>query len=242
MKKSTWVLIGIIIGLISGGLLYRHFAQETDSRGATRLMRALEENDMTRMDDLLTSHAVNMRDKSGQTALFYAARHASQPQIIHKLILAGADTFATDKQGNTPLMIAAAYNPNPVITKVLARQGGTSSAQQQNKNKALLMAVRHNTLSVIKTLLIAHADPAFVTPDGRAVASYLAANEQLSETEKTDLRQVMLLLEIVDARAQYTQGLQKTNVLKHEDAVATLPTETRQPAEKQLSEPAAEAK
>lgn len=202
MKKSTWVFIAVLCVIIAGGLAYRHFAQERDSRGATRLMRALEDNDTKEMEKLLNEQEVTARDKSGQTALFYAARHATQPQVIHKLLLAGADPLATDKDGNTPLMVAAQYNPTPVITLVLARQGGNSSAQQHNKNKALLLAVKHNSLPVIKTLLIAHASPHFQQGEPLA-ADYLPENKQLSEQEKIDLRQAMLLLEILDEREKF---------------------------------------
>ncbi len=203
MQKSKWVFIAVLAGVVAGGLAYRHFAQEVDARGATRLMRALEENNTDKMEDLLGRSNVNVRDKAGQTALFYAARHAQQPLVIHKLILAGADPLATDKHGFTPLMVAAATNPNPVITKVLSRYGGTPAYQQQNKDKALFEATRQNGFAVIKMLLIAHANPASQDESGRHAADYLAENPQLAEAEKTDLRQAMLLLEILDARQAY---------------------------------------
>ena len=203
MKKHTWILIALFVGMIGGGLLYRYFAQERDSRGATRLMRALEENDTAKIAKLLSQEEILARDKSGQTALFYAARHAQQPQIIHQLLLAGADTLTTDKQGNTPLINAAKHNPNPTIILVLARQGGFSPEQIRNKNEALLVAARYNTAAVIKTLLTAHASPTATDLHNHRAADYLAQNEQLSEQEKTDLRQVMLLLEILEGREQF---------------------------------------
>ncbi len=51
-----------MVGLIGGGLLYRHFAQDVDSRGATRLMRAIEENDTEKAEKLLDGQEVNVRD------------------------------------------------------------------------------------------------------------------------------------------------------------------------------------
>ncbi len=232
MKKSTWVFVAVLSVLIAGGLAYRHFAQELDSRGATRLMRALEENDTEKATDLLNKTDVNVRDKSGQTALFYAARHAQQPQIIHKLILAGADPLTTDKHGQTPLMTAAALNPNPVIVKVLAKQGGLSAAQQQNKDKALLVAARHNTLPVIKMLLIAHANPAAQDEHGHQAANYLAENTQLSDTDKTDLRQVMMLLEILQEREQFAAGF----ATKAEPISTEKPKTAKKPVEKKIEE------
>lgn len=194
----------VVIGFVGGGLVYRHVAQERDSRGATRLMRALEEDDTQEMEKLLTKEEVHLRDKSGQTPLFYAARHTSQPKVIHKLLLAGADAFATDKYGNTPLMVAAKDNPNPAITLALAKQGGFSKKQTHNKNEALFLAAKYNRADVIKTLLVANASPAQKDANQHPAADYLATNEQLSDQEKTDLRQVMLVLEILEERELFS--------------------------------------
>lgn len=237
MNKSTWVFVAILSVLIAGGLAYRHFAQELDSRGATRLMRALEENDNEKVADLLETADIHARDKSGQTALFYAARHAEQPQILHKLILAGADPLTTDKHGQTPLMAAAASNPHPAIIKALARQGGSSQVQQQNKDKALFVAARYNTLPVIKMLLIAHANPAVQDEHGHQAAHYLADNTQLNDSDKTDLRQVMLLLEILQAREQFAPHSPAQPPVQ--TASTPTPAETvKKPVEKKLVLPA----
>lgn len=232
MNKSTWVFVAILSVLIAGGLAYRHFAQELDSRGATRLMRALEENDIEKTQDLLETANIHARDKSGQTALFYAARYAQQPQIIHKLLLAGADPFTTDKHGQTPLMAAAVSNPHPAVIKVLARQGGGAAAQQHNKDQALLVAARTNTLPIIKMLLVAHANPAVQDASGRQAADYLAENLKLSDTEKADLRQVMLTLEILDGREQFSAAYASKQPEKTESAPAPKPKSTQKPAEK----------
>lgn len=201
MKKSTWILIGIIVGFIFGGLMYRHYAQDIDSRGATRLMRALEDNDSSKVERLLKEGNVDVRDKSGQTALFYAAHHTTDPHIIYKLILAGADPLAVDKHNNTPLMIAAQYNPNVRVIRALAKLGN-SKKEQFNRDRSLVFASRHNTGEVIKALLIAKASPAAIDPAQPAWA-YLDENPQLNEREKMDLRQVMLLLEILEAREKF---------------------------------------
>ena len=65
MKKSTWVFIAVLAVIIAGGLAYRRFTQELDSRGATRLMRALEENDTEKaeifLDETNTHKARNLK-------------------------------------------------------------------------------------------------------------------------------------------------------------------------------------
>ena len=86
MHKHTWIILLLAAAVIAGGLVYRRFAQDVDSRGATRLMRALEENDEKKTGELLSEETVHVRDKYGQTPLFYAARHAQHPQVLHKLL------------------------------------------------------------------------------------------------------------------------------------------------------------
>lgn len=236
MSKSTWVFIAILSVIIAGGLAYRHFAQELDSRGATRLMRALEENDTEKTEDLLQTADIHARDKSGQTALFYAARHAQQPQIIHKLILAGADPLTTDKHGQTPLIVAAAANPNPTIVKVLARQGGLSTVQQHNKDRALFAAAHSNTLPVIKMLLITHANPSVQDENGHQAADYLTENPKLNDAEKTDLRQVMMFLEILESREHFAANYVGKQNIKPVLASVPQPSAARKPVEKKMTE------
>lgn len=243
MTKRTWIGILIAIVVMAGGLLYRHCAQEVDSRGATRLMRALEENDTEKTGQLLSEETVHVRDKAGQTPLFYAARHAQHPQVLHKLILAGADPLATDKNGQTPLIAAAQYNPHPVIITVLARQLGQGAAPQQNKDRALVVAAQHNTFTIIKALLAVRARPAYREPNGKGAADYLPENPLLSDTEKTDLRQVMLLLEILEEREKFSpiQRVKKPVLRQMAQSSASQetepPTSAPSPAKNDLKEP-----
>ena len=168
-------------------------------------MRALEENNTKKMDTLLShTQDINARDKSGQTALFYAAHYAGNPQVVHQLILAGADPLVKDKQGYTPLMTAARFNAHPKIVLTLARHGGASAEQQANKDAALLIAAQYNTLPVIKNLLITHASPLALDKDGKGLADRLEQNQQISVGEKFSLRQALLVLEILDGREQFS--------------------------------------
>lgn len=207
MNKRTWVFIAILVGFIGGGLAYRHFAQDVDSRGATRLMRAIEENDTDKTVKLLGSADVNVRDKSGQTALFYAAKYATEPKVIYKLIVAGADPMAVDKSGDTPLVVAAKYNPSTEVVLALVKRSHRALQQQENKDKALMKAAQHNTAEVIKALLIAQASPAALGPSGKKAVSFLDENEKLTEQEKADYRQVMLILEILEERGKFATSL-----------------------------------
>ena len=236
MNKHFWILIVILAGLVCAGLVYRHFAQDVDSRGATRLMRALEENDTQRARELLENGTdIFAQDKSGQTALFYVARHADDPVLLYKLLLSGADPLAQNKHGYTPLMYAAQYNSSPALIKALAKHGGFSADQITNRNQALLVAARHNNATVIKTLLSAHASPAFTTPDGKTAADFLADNEHLSPQEKTDFRQAMLVLEILEARNTFTNNIKPGKTEKKSSQAKTTPAK---PVLKQMEQPA----
>ncbi len=227
MNTRTWIFVMAMVGLVGGGLLYRHFAQDVDSRGATRLMRAIEENDTEKAEKLLDAQEVNVRDKSGQTALFYAARNVTDPKVIYKLIVVGADPLATDKSGNTPLTTAAKYNTSPAVVMALAKQSAQSDQQQENIDKALVQAAKHNTAEVIKALLAAQANPVGAQGPKRNANVFLAENERLTEQEKQDYRQVMLVLEILEQRAKYAKpiegGLPKPVEKKMENKVAKTP-------------------
>ncbi len=241
MNKQMWVIIAILAGVIGGGLWYRYMALDVDSRGATRLMRALEENDTQLARELLEQGTdISAQDKSGQTALFYVARHADEPALLYKLLVAGADPLAKDKQGYTPLMRAAEFNGSARMVKALAKQGGFSHAQTVNKNKALLVAARHNQLGVIKTLLGSYADPSVAGEDGKTASDLLTENEHLSTQEKNDLRQAMLVLEILQARERFKKTTlpnkwnKKEEKIISKDLKATSKTPLRTPQEKPM--------
>ncbi len=199
MKKSTILVFLLVAALLTGGLYFRYHGKETDARGATRLMRSIESNaelkDTTKLIE--KSNDVNVRDKSGQTALFYAARHAQDPQVIRDLLTAGANLHIADNMGQTCLMTAAQYNPNVEVLEEFTKNGAHVNAADAAGNTALLLAAQYNTAPVIKSLLRAKADPDAAGPDGLTAAEALAANQKLSEQEKTDYRQAMLVLSIL---------------------------------------------
>ena len=227
------MIIVILAGLVCAGLVYRRSAQDVDFRGATRLMRALEENDTQLARELLENGTdISVQDKSGQTALFYVARYAEEPSLLYKFLLSGADPLAQDKHGYTPLMYAAQHNSSPTLVRALAKHGGFSDEQITNRNRALLLAARHNNSAVIKTLLSTHASPSFTTPDGKTAADLLAANEHLSAQEKNDFRQAMLILEILEARSTFTNNIKSGKTDKESAPSKTIPTPIEKPASK----------
>lgn len=199
MKTNTILIFLIVAALLTSGLYFRYHGKETDARGATRLMRSIESH--AGLKDTIKliekSNDVNVRDKSGQTALFYAARHAQDPQVIRDLLMAGANLHIADNMGQTALMMAAQYNPEVQVLEEFTKNGAHVNAADGAGNTALLLAAQYNTAPVIKSLLRAKADPDAKGPEGQSASEVLAANQKLSEQEKTDYRQAMLVLSIL---------------------------------------------
>ena len=199
MKMSTVVTVLIVIGVLCGGLYLRYHNKDTDARGATRLMRSIENhaelNDTVKLIE--KSEDINIRDKSGKTALFYAARAAQDPQVVRDLLEAGANLHIADENGQTALMVAAQYNPSVDVLEEFTKHGAHVNAADNAGNTALFLASQYTNAGIIKSLLRAKADPDLPGPEGKTVAQALAENPQLSDQEKTDYRQAMLVLSIL---------------------------------------------
>lgn len=199
MKMSTVLTFLLVIVVLCGGLYLRYHNKDTDARGATRLMRSIENH--AGLEDTIRliekSEDINVRDKSGKTALFYAARSAQDPQVVRDLLEAGANLHIADENGQTALMAAAQYNSSVGVLKEFTQNGAHVNAADNAGNTALFLAAQYNNAAVIKALLRAKADPDIPGPEGKTVAEALAENPQLSDQEKTDYRQAMLVLSIL---------------------------------------------
>lgn len=199
MKASTIFTFLLVMALLTGGLYWRYHVQDTDARGATRLMRSIENH--AELQDTIKliekSEDINVRDKSGQTALFYAARSAQDPQVVRDLLEAGANLHIADENGQTALMVAARENPSVGVLEEFTKNGAHVNAADNEGNTALLLAAQYNTAEVIKALLRAKADPDLPGPQGLTAGEALAGNTHLSDQQKTDYRQAMLVLSIL---------------------------------------------
>lgn len=199
MKMNTILTVLLVAGLLSGGLYLRYHNKDTDARGATRLMRSIENH--AELQDTIKliekSKDINVRDKAGKTALFYAARSAQDPQVVRGLLDAGANLHIADEEGQTALMEAAQYNPSVAVLEEFTKNGAHVNAADNAGNTALFLAAQYNTAPVIKALLRAKADPDLPGPEGKTVAQALAENTHLTDQEKTDYRQAMLVLSIL---------------------------------------------
>ena len=200
MKKSHLFLIGVLLVLIGGSLTYRYFVRDVDSRGATKLMRAIENNEELKSTSKLIAKAqdINVRDKKGQTALVYAVRYSKDMDLVRQLLQAGADVNAVDNRGYTPLVIAAQYNPTPEIARLLIMYGANVNEPNPQGETPLMLAARHNVGPVIEALLRANAN---LDLSDISLERLITDNLKLSEVEKNNYRQLLLILSILEARA-----------------------------------------
>jgi len=202
MKKHNWFIIGFFVFIIAGGLIYRQLVRDVDSRGTTKLMRAIRKNDSIKhMAKLIEkSENINVQDKQGQTALFYAIRHLQDTDVLQRLLSAGAVVSIEDKNGDTPLLVAARVNPYPEVIESLVFYGADVNAPDKKGNVPLVLASRYNEGKVIEQLLRANAKLNVKSGDGKTVGELLAENEKLSDQDKINYRQLFLLISILEDR------------------------------------------
>lgn len=201
-KKNIFWIVLIALVMVSG-LAYRYFVRDTDSRGATKLMRAIEQNDSLKSTTKLIykSTDVNIRDKKGQSALFYAIKHSQDEELVRNLLMAGADITTPDKNGDTPLLLAARENPSAEIIEMLIHYGGNVEQTDKNGNTPLALAARYNTGTAIEALLRADASLDVTDKDGKRLEDLLVGNMKLSDLEKNNYRQVIFIVSLLEKRA-----------------------------------------
>jgi ankyrin repeat protein len=92
--------------------------------------------------ECLIKHGADVRagDKSGRTALFWAAAYNSLA-VVGMLLEHGADVNTTDESGVTALMGAAWCNTNAVVAEFLIEHGANVNATNNNGQTALMLAV-----------------------------------------------------------------------------------------------------
>lgn len=103
------------------------------SIGATTLMyTAKVAKNAKVLDKLIMPRTLEEKDKSGRTALFYAAAVNKNYDIVQTLLDAGANPNARSINGDTPLIIAAKTSTTPNVILILLLSG----AKMDTKNKA----------------------------------------------------------------------------------------------------------
>lgn len=236
MEKKNIFWLVLIVLIVGGGLTYRYFVRETDSRGATRLMRAIEQNDSFKSTAKLIQKVpdVNVRDKKGQSALFYAIKHSHDEELVRNLLMAGADITTPDKNGDTPLMLAARENPSGEIIEMLVRYGGDVHQTDKDGHTPLALAARYNAGTAIEALLRTEADLDVIDKNGKRLEDLLVENMKLSDMEKNNYRQVMFIVSLLETRAAARAMRDAEEQLQQQEPPAAV--EKEEPANTPLEE------
>ena len=89
--------------------------------GETKLMKVINEKaDLEVIKKFLDeTEDINARNRSGFTALMFAALSNDDPEVIRLLIEAGANVNVKSSLGRTPLMYAARYNTLEVVNELI---------------------------------------------------------------------------------------------------------------------------
>ena len=119
---------------------------------------------------------------AGDTALHFAAV-AYRPDLIARLLAAGADVGARNRRGATPLHYACVGNPqsprwNPpaqaAAIQALTAAGADPNALDKSGATPLHRAVRTRAAAAVRALLAAGADPRLPTKNGSTPAKLAA--------------------------------------------------------------------
>ena len=137
----------------------------------------------------------NLKDKSGQTALYLAARNNSCDELSQLLVGGRADPDLQDHDGYTPLHVAAVHGHVEAIAVLLA---GGADANIRNKRGVtpLLLACSENQ-TVIPQVLVDNSDVDLNSCDKAGSSALIIASK------KGYIDLVLILLEIgVDPNIQ----------------------------------------
>ncbi len=137
-------------------------ANARDVYGATALMNAAHIGNLDMLNDLLAAGAeVDAKDELGWTALMKACYNADMdrgfPEIVTRLIAAGATPDVRIGYGIRPLMLAAGYGEAAVCQALL--QGGADVLAKNDGGLTALMMVKDKFyVDVINILHAAERD------------------------------------------------------------------------------------
>jgi ankyrin repeat protein len=117
--------------------------------------------------------AVEARDTTGSTALFYGVA-GSSPVVVTALLEGGATVEARDKIGMTPLMYAMLL-PRTEIAQLLLRRRASANARSTDGVTPLMMAAAAGNTEGVRLLLLHGADVRARRADGLTALSLAEA-------------------------------------------------------------------
>jgi hypothetical protein len=131
---------------------------DPDPDGYTDLMRAIEEDDVDEVRQLLDSEAdINAQDEHGVTALMLAVQKDDLDQVW-LLLDNGADVNMRKESGFTALMFSLSCE-EVYIARLLLDKGANINTQVNDGRTPLSCAVQNVTFNYVQLLLAKGADP-----------------------------------------------------------------------------------
>jgi ankyrin repeat protein len=174
---------------------------EQTSQGTTLLHRAVAENNIPAIEDILTSKPdVNVRDKEGRTALFLAC-FEDKEDIAMTLLDAGADVKLQNTSGLAPLH-AVSFRGNCKLAKACLAKHADINQPTNEDTTPLHFAVNSQDEDIVKLLVDAGADLSREDKKGET-AFYLAAKQGISNVDVA----VYLCKHIRDINASGKKGI-----------------------------------
>lgn len=166
------------VSLDAGAVMGMFFSvEETPLRNA--LSRAVEDDDIEKVRDLITRHAnVNAKEKDRQdiTPLFIAVDN-NNFEIAEVLLLFGAKVNARDKDRRTPLMMIDDDTPLELV-ELLLKYGAKVDVEDKDGNTPLLRAADEGAdVPVIMALLLAGADVNHKNKEGETAWDLTGSDE-----------------------------------------------------------------
>ena len=148
----------------------------------TALDQAVEKGNLEIVRTLVLAGArVNLKNKSGRTALMYL-RDSATTELVFELLSAGARVNARDESGDTALMNAASLSTCAAV-KVLIEAGAKLDLKDADGKTALMFAAANDDPRIAKLLIDAGAALNAKEEDGKT-ALMIAAEEGDPETVK----------------------------------------------------------
>ena len=122
---------------------------------------------------LKTGVDLTIRDRNGRTPLHVAAETTGHPDIVSRLVEAGANVMAKtdDRARDTPLHLAAQHNPNVAVVARLIDLGAEVNAENRQRWQPLHRAAWRNPHPEIAALLIRRGADTTTTVPYRAIGS-----------------------------------------------------------------------
>ncbi|PTB49563.1 hypothetical protein M431DRAFT_270473 [Trichoderma harzianum CBS 226.95] len=151
--------------------------------GLEMIVRQLIESPDTAMDSVDESHQlhakealkkatrqtfskganINIKDRYGRTALFYAAWNGHMT-IVQILVKAGARVDVVDSIGGTPISYALCYGHEEITNELM--RGAQPDSVDKIRRELILSAMKHDHDPVVKRLLDSGADPEAIDDEG----------------------------------------------------------------------------